>query len=102
MTAYGFFNCFLTEKFRRSKSIDLQIIDHDGRGCLLTIFLISLRKRLLWVLIRCASPSEYSLEIIDEALLMSTPNRCFHGDIRNILVFFGLIWSYFKVHILAQ
>ena len=57
------------------------------------IFLISPRKHMLWVLIRSASMSEniccgYSLEVprLIEALLMSTHNICFHGEIRKISI----------------
>ena len=45
-------------------------------GYLVNIFLISPRKHMLWVLIRSAS----------EALLMSTNNICFHGEIRKISI----------------
>ena len=44
------------------------------------IFLISPRKHMLWVLIKC----------LIKVLLMSTHNMCICGEIRKILNTFGL------------
>ena len=69
----------------------------DKIGYQVNIFLISPQKHMLWVLICCGylleAPSRFLYENmlwvlirstdLDEALLMSTHNRCFCGEIRK-------------------
>ena len=53
-----------------------ECIGLDKGGHLVNIFLLSPRKYMLWVLIR------------SEALLMSTHNICFRGEIRKKSILF--------------
>ena len=56
-------------------------IAQEKKNIQINIFLISLQKHILWVLIRSTSERE--------VLLMSTHNICFHGEIRKLPI---LIW----------
>ena len=63
------------------------------------IFLISPWKHMLWVLIRstCVSMKTHVVgthqKCLTEALLMSTHNICFHGDIRKLLCGYPLLFG---------